>query len=199
MTNDLSPVTSDQASLKRGFAWMFAGNLVFTATQWGMLAVLTKLTSDVVSGQYGMGLSLSTPVFMFAGLDLRLLQVTDSERRYRFSACLTLRLLCGGLGLVIVLGLGFAWGYDAATLAVIMAVAFGKLIELISDTYYGLIQTHERLDSVSRSLILHGVTSSAGFIAVLSLTGSVFASCLVYAAGRAAVLLLYDLTATKRL
>lgn len=199
MTSNPPPPTGRQTSLRSGFAWMFAGNLVFTATQWGMLAALTKLTSDAVSGQYGMGLSLSTPVFMFAGLDLRLLQVTDSERRFPFSDYLTLRLLCGTLGLGVVLGLSLAWGYDTATIAVIMAVAFGKLIELISDTYYGLIQTHDRLDSVSRSMVLHGVASSAGFIAVLSLTGNVFLACLVYAGGRAAVLLFYDLPATGKL
>ncbi|MDA0586606.1 MAG: hypothetical protein O2820_00280 [Planctomycetota bacterium] len=193
------PPAANSASLKRSFVWMFAGNLIFTATQWGMLAVLTKLTSDAVSGQYGMGLSLSTPVFMFAGLDLRLLLVTDSEQRYRFSDCLTLRLLCGGLALVAVLATGLAWGYDGATLAVIMAVAFGKLVELISDTYYGFIQTHRRLDAVSVSMVLHGVISSAGFIGCLYFTGSVFAASVAYSLGRVAALLLYDLPLTARL
>lgn len=193
------PAADNPASLRRSFAWMFAGNLIFTATQWGMLVILTKLTTDAVSGQYGMGLSLATPVFMFAGLDLRLLLVTDSERRYRFSDYLTLRLLCGGLGLLAVFGLGLAWGYDGVTLAVIMAVAFGKLVELISDTYYGLIQTRDRLDAVSKSMILHGVASSFGFIACLVLTGSVFAACVAYAVGRVAALLCYDLPLTRRL
>jgi O-antigen/teichoic acid export membrane protein len=187
------------ASLKRSFVWMFAGNLIFTATQWGMLAVLTKLTTDAVSGQYGLGLSLSTPVFMFAGLDLRLLLVTDSNRRYRFSDYLTLRLLCGGLGLVVVFGLGLAWDFGATTLAVIMAVAFGKLVELISDMYYGQIQTHDRLDAVSQSMIFHGVASCAGFVACLALTGNIFGACVAYALSRAAVLMFYDLPVSKNL
>ena len=190
---------SEQSSLKRGFAWMFAGNLVFTAAHWGMLAALTKLTTDAVSGQYGMGLSLSTPVFMFAGLDLRLLLVTDSQRRYRFADYLTLRLLCGGLGLVAVFGFGLAWGYGAGTLAVIMAVAFGKLVELISDTYYGKLQTGERLDAVSQSMIFHGVASCAGFVCCLVLTGNVFGASIVYALSRAAVLLFYDRPEAKQL
>lgn len=192
-------MTSDQSSLKRGFAWMFAGNLVFTAAHWGMLAALTKLTTDAVSGQYGMGLSLSTPVFMFAGLDLRLLLVTDSQRRYRFSDYLTLRLLCGGLGLIAVFGLGLAWGYGAETLAVIMSVAFGKLIELISDTYYGKLQTGERLDAVSQSMIFHGVASCAGFVSCLVITGNVFGASIAYALSRAAVLLFYDRPESKKL
>ena len=192
-------MTSDQPSLKRGFAWMFAGNLVFTAAHWGMLAALTKLTTDAVSGQYGIGLSLSTPVFMFAGLDLRLLLVTDRQRRHHFSDYLTLRLLCGGLGLVAVFALGLAWGYGAGTLAVIMAVAFGKLVELISDTYYGKLQTGERLDAVSQSMIFHGVASGAGFVSWLLLTGNVFGASIAYALSRFAVLLLYDRPESKKL
>jgi len=194
-----NPPAVPVSSLQSGFAWMFAGNIVFTATHWGMLAVLTKLTADSVSGQYGMGLSLSTPVFMFAGLDLRLLLVTESRRRYSFSDYLTLRLLCGSLGLFVVLGLAMAWGFAATTLYVIMAVALGKLIELVSDTYYGLIQLQNRLDAISKSTILHGLVSGAGFVGCLGMTGSVFAACLAYAAGRLAVLLCYDRPATRRL
>src|SRR5271157_5932336 len=71
-------------TLRGNFTWTFAGNVVYSRSQWGMLMVLAKLGSPEMVGQFALGLAVTTPIIMFANLQLRGVQATDARREYRF-------------------------------------------------------------------------------------------------------------------
>ena len=80
-------------SLARNFSWTLIGSGLYAFCQWGMLVVLAKLCSTQMVGQFALGLAITAPVFMFAGLNLRTVQVTDARRDFQFGDYLGLRLL----------------------------------------------------------------------------------------------------------
>jgi O-antigen/teichoic acid export membrane protein len=186
-------------SLKVNFAWTFLSNVLVAACQLGLLTLLLREAGDEATGQYIIALAISAPVFMFAGLDLRTLQATDSSGEVRFTEYLSLRLICGGIALAIVPVIALALGYRANTLAVITVVGLGRFFLLIGDTFNGLMQQSERMDRVAHSIVLKGILSSVVLGATFLVTGSLIAAVFAEAATRFLVLAFYDLPLGRRL
>ena len=186
-------------SLKVNFAWTFLSNVLVAACQLGLLTLLLREAGDEATGQYIIALAISAPVFMFAGLDLRTLQATDSSGEVRFIEYLGLRLICGGIALVFVPVIALALGYRADTLAVVTMVGLGRFFLLIGDTFNGLMQQSERMDRVAHSIVLKGILSSVVLGATFLATGSLIAAVFAEATTRFLVLAFYDLPLGRRL
>lgn len=186
-------------SLRVNFAWTFLGNALVALCQLLLMALLLREGGDATTGQYILGLAISAPVFMFAGLDLRTLQATDSNGEGRFIEYLSLRLISGCLALLLVPVIAAAWGYQGETLAVIFGVGLGRFFLLISDTFNGLMQKSERMDRVAHSIILKGILSTLVLAATFISTGSLVAAVLAEAVTRFLVLTFYDLPLGCRL
>jgi len=186
-------------SLKVNFAWTFLGNGLVAVCQLGLMALLWDKAGDATTGQYIIALAISAPVFMFAGLDLRTLQATDSSGEVRFIEYLSLRLICGCFALAAVLLIAFAWGHRADTLAVIAGVGVGRFFLLISDTFNGLMQKSERMDRVAHSIVLKGFLSTLVLGTTFVATGSLVMSVFAEAAARCLVLTFYDFPLGRQL
>lgn len=186
-------------SLKVNFVWTFASNVLVAACQLGLMALLLNKAGDATTGQYIIALAISAPVFMFAGLDLRTLQATDSNGEVRFIEYLSLRLICGCIALALVPLIALALGYRAETLAVVTTVGLGRFFLLIGDTFNGLMQQSERMDRVAHSIVLKGILSSVVLGATFLASGSLIAAVFAEAATRFLVLTFYDLPLGRRL
>jgi O-antigen/teichoic acid export membrane protein len=184
----LKPLT-----LRRNFSWTFTGNLVYAASQWGMLVVLAKLGSPEMVGQFTLGLAVTAPVIMFTNLQLRGIQATDAKGDYVFSDYLGLRLIGTGLALLIIAGITLKAGYRWETSLVILAIALAKAFESISDVFYGLIQQHERMDRIAIALMIKGPLSLLLLGIGVSLTGSVVGGAIGLAIAWGLVLFGWDL------
>ncbi|MEG4027860.1 MULTISPECIES: oligosaccharide flippase family protein [unclassified Microcoleus] len=184
----LKPLT-----LRRNFSWTFTGNLIYAASQWGMLVVLAKLGSPEMVGQFTLGLAVTAPVIMFTNLQLRGIQATDAKGEYVFSDYLGLRLLGTGLALLIIAGITIKAGYRWETSLVILAIALAKAFESISDVFYGLIQQHERMDRIAIALMIKGPLSLLLLGIGVSLTGSVVGGAIGLAIAWGLVLFGWDL------
>jgi len=188
-----SPEPSKGLSLRRNFSWVFVGNAVYNACQWGLIVVLAKLGSPELVGRYTLALALTAPVFMFTNLNLTVVLASDAKGKFPFGTYLGLRLTCSTLGLIPIAASILYGGFAAATLAAVCVVTVAKYVESVSDIAYGLMQNQERLDIMARSLMVKGLTSLAAFAIVLRTTGDLTASLLSLAAVWGAILLLYDL------
>lgn len=184
----LKPLT-----LRRNFSWTFTGNLVYAASQWGMLVVLAKLGSPEMVGQFTLGLAVTAPVMMFTNLQLRSIQVTDAKGEYVFADYLGLRLIGTGLALLIIAGITMKAGYRWETSLVIFALGLAKAFESISDIFYGLIQQHERMDKIAIALMIKGPLSLLLLGLGVSVTGSVVGGAIGLAIAWGLILCFWDL------
>jgi O-antigen/teichoic acid export membrane protein len=181
--------------LWRSFSWAFAGNLVYTGCQWGMLVLLAKIGSPELVGQFALGLAITAPVFMLANLQLRAIQATDARGTYRFGDYFALRLITTGLAWLIVAGLVLAGGHVREATMVVLVVALAKGFEAISDVFYGHFQGRERMDRVAVSSMIKGPLSLAALAGGIALSGRLVWGVLGLALAWALVLLAYDLPA----
>lgn len=161
-------------SLKKNASWVFMGKVVYIGSQWAMLVVLAKLGSPEMVGQFVFGLAITAPVFMLTNLQLRGVQATDANRDNLFGDFLCLRLISTLIAVIVITIIVFLFGYKGEAMMVILALACAKGIESVSDLFYGLFQQHERLDKISKSMMIKGPLSLIFFGAGIYLTGQVF-------------------------
>jgi O-antigen/teichoic acid export membrane protein len=166
--------------------------VLYAFCQWGVLVVLAKLCEQETLGIYLLGIALTSPIFMFAGLQLRRLQATDAQEEFRFGHYFGLQLLACGAALIASAAIGQFGGYRGAVLVVILLVAANKAIETLSNTFYGLFQQRERLDLISKSMVLQSALSATGLCAGIVLTNDIVWASAWSALARLAAVLMYD-------
>lgn len=146
-------------SLKKNVSWMFLGNGFYAVAQWLQLSLITKCCTSLELGTYTLALAVTAPVFMFTGLHLRAIQVTDSAGDWKFSHFFTFRLLTILLSFLILGGyLVVAPGVDWR---IFLAVAALKAIEGAAEIFNSRQQLMEQMRNVSISFMLKGVSATA--------------------------------------
>src|SRR5260370_9139779 len=106
------PAIADQSpSLRHDFAWTLAGNSIFAACQWGVVMALAKLSSASAVGQFGLGMAVTAPLFLFSNLSLRAVLATDGGGQLAFRAYRRLRLLTTTAAFAVALAIALAGGY----------------------------------------------------------------------------------------
>ncbi len=182
-----------RASLRSNFSWMFLGQAVYSASQWGIIFILAKLGTETIVGQFTLGLSVTAPIIILTNLTLRSIQATDAKREFSFADYLTLRLIGTLVALVVITMIVLFGGYQTETALVMALIGLAKACEAISDIFFGLQQQHEKMDRIGKSIMIEGPVTLVVMAAVMFLTGNI----VLAAAGMALVwllqLVLYDL------
>ena len=180
-------------SLRANFSWTFVGNVVYAACQWAMLVVLAKFGSPEIVGQFALGLAVTAPVIMLTNLQLRSIQATDARQEYRFGDYLGLRLAVTPLAMLIIAAITLVSGYGWRVSLVVLLIGVAKVFESISDVFYGLLQRHERMDRIAKSMMLKGPLSLLALAATIVLTHSILWGAAALAAAWALLLVVYDI------
>jgi O-antigen/teichoic acid export membrane protein len=147
------------SSLTNSFYWLAVGNVVRAGCQWGMLSVLAKQGSPQLVGQYALGLAITAPVMLMAGLQLNALQVTDARGEYALDDYLGVKTLGTLVALVVVAGLTFGIRFPPDTAAVILVIALSKALDAVSDVFLSLWQQREQMRLVATMWILNATSS----------------------------------------
>ena len=194
----LRPSTDPNAvprSLRHNFSWTLAGNVVLAASNWLLLVIAARLGSPAMVGQFALGLAVSTPIFLFFGLNLRVVQATDARGEFTFREYFQLRLATTMLALVAnILVVAFAYG-PLSVQMILVAVGGWRAADSMSDVYLGALQLRERMDRLAVSQILHGVSGVAAFFAGLYATGSMTTATISLIVAWILVLLFFDVPA----
>jgi O-antigen/teichoic acid export membrane protein len=159
-----------------------------------MLMAMAKLMDTQQVGYYTLALSITNPIMMFSMLQLRAMHVTDVKEQYSYGNYLGVRLLTNGLAAVVlaIVLLILTGQYEGLVYGVIFLVFFNKAIESTSDISYAVMQKHERLDKVAKSMMLRQAGGAAVLIVVLWLTGSILWAVAAIGLWWLAILLFYD-------
>lgn len=165
-------------SLRRSFIWNFAGNGLYNFGQWLLLVVLARVASPQIVGQFFLTLAVSAPVFLTVGMNLRTVQATDAASRWKLADYLLLRHILNVAAVFVAMAVGYLIGMRDSVLVALAVICLAKCVESVSHTYYGFFQRHERLDLVSRSLIVRSATGPAFFLLGYLLTDELTGACL---------------------
>lgn len=169
-------------SLKANMFWQFLTNGLGAGAQLAIVTALTKLTSDAVTGEFVIAWAICTPIFMFAGLDLRAVQATDTRNEFSFVDQFAIRLMTGLLATVVSIATVLWTRSTDSMVWVVMACCGGKFSELVAETFVGLMQRHERFELVTRSTAIRALVSCVSMITAIVITRDLQVSALIWAA-----------------
>lgn len=150
---------------------MLGGNVVYAASQWGVLVALARLTSAGDVGAYAYALAITAPLFVFANLKLRSAIATDPLQEYTTGQYLGLRLFMVFIASLTAILIGIAGSPEIAALVVVVTVT--KAADSVADLYQGLLQRAEAIAPLAINLALNGGATLFLFVAVLFATRSV--------------------------
>lgn len=185
-------------SLKRNAFWTMVGTGTYAAAQWLQIAIIARTGSSADVGHYALALGVCTPVFMFFSLQLRQIQATDSLRKYSFADYLGMRLLCSACAFTIVCIAAFSLCRSASIVGLTVLLGLFKVVESVSDIYQGLLQQHERMDYVGRSLVVKSGLVLSAFGSIYYGSHSLLCAVAAMVGAQITGLLVYDVRASYR-
>jgi O-antigen/teichoic acid export membrane protein len=180
-------------------SWGLFGSVTYAGCQWVMLVMLAKLGTVEMMGQFALGFAVAAPVFLLVNLSLREVLATDARDEHPFGDYFALRLITTLAGLLIISGIAGLASFSWEARSAIFLVGVVKAVEAVGDVLYGLMQKHERMDLIARSIVTRGVLSLLVFGAAVHLLGSILWGLVLVSAGSVLVLATYDVPAAARL
>jgi len=151
------PAESRGESVRASFLQVSVGFGVYAACQWATVAVLAKLGTPELVGQYAFAVALTTPLLMLAQMNLRAVLATDVAELHDFRDYRNLRfgLLALAMAGICVMA---AWaGVDRSRSAVIVLVGLLQAGEWVADVFYGRMQQKDRTARIALSLSARGL------------------------------------------
>ena len=177
---------------KADFTWVLSGNVLYSACQWGVVVILAKLGSPEQVGEYALGLAVSAPVILFANFQLRALLASDVRDQFAFGQYLTFRLVSLGAALVAVAGVAALTEPSGRIAGITLLLGLAQTLDFVSETYYGFMQRHDRIDRLSVSLLLKGPLSLAALWGAMYITRDIVWAVVGLIAGRLLILWTWD-------
>jgi len=129
---------------------------------------------------------------MFASFQGRNLIASDARNEYSFNEYLAFRLASLLVALFVLCGVVAVTRVPLNGTVVILSVALGQSFDYASETYFGLLQKHGRLDRVSLSLMLKGPLCLLLLGITMRLTHNIGYAVAALAAGRCLILVFVD-------
>src|SRR3954447_7257933 len=105
----MGPLRPAVPSLRSAFAWSFAGNVVNGFSSWAVLALIARLTSIEVLGQYALAVAVASPVAMLAHLNLRTVLATDVTNEHPLADYYAVRVWTAAAGFAVTAVIGIFW------------------------------------------------------------------------------------------
>lgn len=174
----------------KDFIWNALG-LTFNALNSLFFLIIVKLINGMnEAGVFTYAFSLCCLFYVLATFFNRAFQVSDTK--FSFNDCLSCRVLFSIISLVMILVFSIISGFAFYKILVIFLLMIFRVIESISDCFYGELQKSDRLYKTGISLVLKAIIGVLSFLVIDLLTKSVLLSILSLVMVNLIIFVLYD-------
>lgn len=177
---------------KSELIWNTLGSLVESLLSAVLLMFCTRLNGTEIAGMFSICFATATILNAIGDFGIRIYQVTDTNRKYKFADYLLSRVVV--VTLMVIIGLIFiiATGYTAEKLWICVALILFKVIDNLSETYQGEFQLEGRLDLGGKSMTIRVLSALLVFFIVDLLTKNVILSSVFLVLTNLIIFLLWD-------
>ena len=118
----------DSSNLGRSVAWGSIGAGVLGLAQWILIVGIANIGDEVDVGQFTLALAVTAPIFLFANMNLIVVQAADARNEWAFGQYLSVRLRLSTLALCAILVLILLGWIGEGGRTVVTTVAAAKFI-----------------------------------------------------------------------
>ncbi|HIP69723.1 MAG TPA: hypothetical protein EYH06_14225 [Chromatiales bacterium] len=164
-------------SLRINVIWSIAGNIVYALGQWAILVIIARFGGADKLGIFALGLSICAPIVMFTNMRMRYIQASDARNEKKFVDYLSARLTLSAVAMIVIVIIIFLGSFSQNIAATIFFIGLAKIVEALSDIYYGFFQKRERLDYIAKSMLIKSSLTVLLFGLVFITTNDIVLAC----------------------
>lgn len=159
-------------NLKKNFIWNTIGIFSISLTSFVYSLILIRLCNLSVSGIWSYTFAVACTSVTLASFGGRTYQVTDAKKELNTFTYVSARYITVGITLVLVLLFTLTKGFDLNKSLIMIGLCIFKFCEELSDVYYGILQKHDKLYVVGKSMFFKSVINMLLFLMVIYLSKS---------------------------
>lgn len=182
---------------KSEFAWNMLGSFVYAMFSAIILAFCTRINGLEIAGIFSIAYATSCILNSIGDFGIRVFQVTDTNRKYKFSSYLSARIIAILIMILVTGGVVLIGGYSSTKLWVCILLMVYRIIDNLSETYQAEFQLDGRLDIAGKSMVFRNLAAIIAFIIVDKLTQNIVVACLCMILINLIIFLLYDVKKIK--
>lgn len=182
---------------KSEFAWNMLGSFVYAMFSAIILAFCTRINGLEIAGIFSIAYATSCILNSIGDFGIRVFQVTDTNRKYKFSSYLSARIIAILIMVLVTGGVVLIGGYSSTKLWVCVLLMVYRIIDNLSETYQAEFQLDGRLDIAGKSMVFRNLAAIIAFIIVDKLAQNIVIACLCMILVNLIIFLLYDAKKVK--
>lgn len=186
-------------TLKKDYFWNSIGVFLQNATSPLLLIAITRINGIDTSGLFSFAFAISIVLFAFGLWGGRLYQVSDAKREFDHRSYIVARIILAIAMVAAAILFTLVNNYDVYKTTVIVILVAYKAIESIADSIYGVLQVHNGLSYVGKSLIYKSILGIVLFVLVDIMTGNIILSSLAIVFINIVFVILYDTRLARKL
>lgn len=188
-----------KSTLKKDYFWNTIGVFLQNATSPLLLIAITRINGIDTTGLFSFAFALSIVLFAFGLWGGRTYQVSDVKREFDHRSYIVARIILAVSMVAVAILFVLANGYDMYKSTVILVLVVYKAVESIADSIYGVLQVHNGLSYVGKSLLYKSVLGLTAFLVVDILTGNIILSSIAIVLVNVIFVALYDIHLARKL
>ncbi len=182
----------------KNFIWNAIGLTLNSFNSLFFLMAINRINGLNDSGIFTYAFALCTTTFYFSVFYNRTFQVSDYNKKYSFNQYFSLRVITIIISLLFVILFSLVNGFDMYKLLVIVFLMIFKCIEAMSECFYAVLQSDEKLYKTGISLSVKTFIGFSLFVIIDILTKSMILSLLSYCIFDLLVMYFYDYKEMKK-
>lgn len=177
---------------KSEIIWNTLGSFVEALLSAVLLMFCTRLNGTEIAGMFSISFATATILNAIGDFGIRIYQVTDTNRKYKFEDYLLSRIVVVICMTIIGVAFIIASGYTTEKLWICLALILFKVIDNLSETYQGEFQLRNRLDIGGKSMVIRVSSSLLIFFIVDLITKNVVISSIGLVVTNLILFMLWD-------
>jgi O-antigen/teichoic acid export membrane protein len=186
-------------TMKRDYFWNTLGVFIQNAISPLLLIVVTRVNGIDDSGVFSFAFSVAVVFWAIAMWGGRTYQVSDVSNKFMRQSYVLMRLLLSFTVLILALLFCLANGYNYEKTAILMSLVVVRVLEGLSDVYYGVMQSEDKLYVSGKIMFVKYILAFLVFAAVDFFTQNVLLSTAYFVAVMGIFLLFIDVPMAKRI
>ncbi|MGN1299279.1 MAG: lipopolysaccharide biosynthesis protein [Candidatus Scatovivens sp.] len=183
---------------KSEFIWNSIASFISALLSGIILIICTRLNGVEIAGMFSIAYATATILNSIGDFGIRIYQVTDTERKYKFGEYFALRIVVVSIMLFIGIVFVFASGYETIKLVICILLILFRFIDNLSETFQGEFQLNNRLDLGAKSVILRNILSILVFFIIDKITGNSICSFIGLTLTNLIIFYLFDLRLIRK-
>lgn len=182
---------------KSEFIWNSISSMVASMLNAVLLLFCTRINGTVAAGIFSIAFATSVVLNAIGDYGIRVYQVTDTKRNYKFGEYRALRIITVLFMVFIGIIFVFMSGYELEKLIICLLLILFRVIDNLSETYQGEFQIQGRLDIGSKSVIIRNVSAMIAFLITDCITKNIMISTAVLFITNLILFFMYDIKKMK--